>query len=237
MKVNIKNKNNVIIKYNSSEVETNSKNKVNKLENEKFFRLKYVDLYKHAQSKFDKYYNYKNRTLSDLQGYCKTNKFSWFIDSLIFPKMHINVFDTSMNPTLHPFDQSVCHRLYNRKHLSRQDVVITPIKLDNNKLYTVARRIIGLPGDAVEINKAGDVLINGKILHEPYCIKNISKSHIKLIVPKNHYFVLCDNRINNHDSRSLGFIPAKQIKYTVRYIFNDKYSYLKSISEASKLKK
>ena len=56
MKVNIKNKNNVIIKYNSSEVETDSKNKVNKLENEKFFRLKYVDLYKHVQSKFDKYY-------------------------------------------------------------------------------------------------------------------------------------------------------------------------------------
>lgn len=37
MKVNIKNKNNVIIKYNSSEVETDSKNKVNKSANEKIF--------------------------------------------------------------------------------------------------------------------------------------------------------------------------------------------------------
>ena len=79
------------------------------------------------------------------------------------------------------------------------------------------KRLIGLPGDAVEIKK-GTIYINDQPLLEPlfsqryyYNQGEYGKEYHKTIVPENNYFVLGDNSTSSHDSRYWGFVPAKSM--------------------------
>lgn len=84
------------------------------------------------------------------------------------------------------------------------------------------KRIIGLPGDEVNI-KEGKVYINGEQLNElGYLNKSVQTPGGAFIeegessreVPQGHYFVLGDNRTRSHDSRTvdIGFVKEDWIK-------------------------
>ena len=70
------------------------------------------------------------------------------------------------------------------------------------------KRVVALPGEIVRVNRFGEVFINNKRLDEPY-ITNFCKglffedcgSFDNVIVPKNNYLVLGDNRSNSWDGR------------------------------------
>jgi len=70
------------------------------------------------------------------------------------------------------------------------------------------KRVVALPGEIVSVNKFGEVFINNEKLYEPY-ISNFCKglffedcgSFDNVIVPKNKYLVLGDNRANSWDGR------------------------------------
>lgn len=88
------------------------------------------------------------------------------------------------------------------------------------------KRVIGLPGDVIEIRKNEGVYINGKYLIEPYAnepphynctdLKDIevyrrqAKSG-KIIVPKGHIFLMGDNRNRSQDSHVWGFLDGRRI--------------------------
>ena len=70
------------------------------------------------------------------------------------------------------------------------------------------KRVAALPGEMVSINKKGEVLINNKIISEPYVTYKCSESLFKdcgefrnIKVPKDHFLVLGDNRSNSWDGR------------------------------------
>ncbi len=68
------------------------------------------------------------------------------------------------------------------------------------------KRIIGLPGDTVQIER-GRVYLNGVMLNEPYIEAVPSYSMPAEKVPPDSYFVLGDNRPNSSDSHIWGYVP------------------------------
>ena len=84
----------------------------------------------------------------------------------------------------------------------------------NNKL--LIKRVIGLPGDWIEIDTDGTIYLNGEKLNEPY-VQQLAFGDCDLEfpvqVPQEHYFVVGDMRENSVDSRNslIGCIPKDQI--------------------------
>jgi len=82
------------------------------------------------------------------------------------------------------------------------------------------KRLIGMPGDVVEIHK-GVVLVNGAPLGEPYRNgePNPTDNYGPVTVPPRNYFVLGDNRDDSFDSRYWGYVPESNILGTPMFIY------------------
>ncbi|MFW2502503.1 signal peptidase I [Clostridium diolis] len=103
----------------------------------------------------------------------------------------------SMIPTLEVKDRLLVTRVHNPKNLKEGDIVL--FKNDEFKGEILIKRLIGLPGDTIEI-KTGVVYRNGQELKEDY-VKNNEIYNGSFKVPDNKYFFLGDNRANSDDSR------------------------------------
>ena len=129
---------------------------------------------------------------------------------------NIEVTSGSMLPTIKINDRITVAKVYNKKKLKRQDVVVFNSKELDIKLI---KRLIGLPGDKVEVRENGDVYVNNKKLDEPY-IHNPGGKSGTFIVPKDHYFFLGDNRSDSFDSRywKQSYISSEDIMGKAEYI-------------------
>ena len=84
----------------------------------------------------------------------------------------------------------------------------------NNKL--LIKRVIGLPGDWIEMDTDGNIYLNGEKLDEPYVQqKDFGECDLEFPfqVPQEQYFVVGDMRESSIDSRNtlIGCIPKDQI--------------------------
>lgn len=116
----------------------------------------------------------------------------------------------SMISTIMPGDRLYVNKIFSIKNVKRGDILVFESKeLD---LYLV-KRLIGLPGDTVEIKSDGSVFINGKELDEPYAIKSTGNEQT-FNVPEDSYFFLGDNRPMSKDARAWKepYINKKYIK-------------------------
>lgn len=113
--------------------------------------------------------------------------------------VNANIPTGSMIPTVMPNDKIVANRLVYINHKpQRGDVVIFKFPDDENVLFL--KRIIGLPGDIVEI-KNDKIYINDKELNDPYKRESMKGNYGPYKVPEGQYFMLGDNRNNSEDSR------------------------------------
>lgn len=87
--------------------------------------------------------------------------------------------------------------------------VINPFEV-NGKEKKLIKRVIGVPGDTIEV-KNGVLLLNGEKVNEPYIKEKMEQDFDKITVKKGTYFVMGDNRNNSLDSRILGSIPKEKI--------------------------
>jgi len=72
------------------------------------------------------------------------------------------------------------------------------------------KRIIGLPGETVEIIN-GQILINGELLDEPFQPLTGAYSSPPQVIPEDQIYVLGDNRNNSNDSHTWGSLPIENI--------------------------
>ena len=110
----------------------------------------------------------------------------------------------SMKPLLRNGDVVLVNRIvYNAMAPKRGDIIVfKPKGNENDHYYT--KRIIGLPGESVEIME-NRVYINGKKLEEEYKTTDIDDVGIvdeKIQLAGDEFFVLGDNRANSEDSRN-----------------------------------
>jgi signal peptidase I len=130
---------------------------------------------------------------------------------VVFVVQPVKVEGTSMQPHLVDQERIFVNRfIYKFSDIHRNDVVVFWYPKDRTKSFI--KRIIGVPGDAVEI-RADSVYVNGTRLDEPYLKPEFRdyKSFQKVIVPPGQYFVLGDHRNSSNDSRNWGFVARRLI--------------------------
>ena len=128
------------------------------------------------------------------------------IATLVLPVLQIE--GTSMEPTLVNGDIVL---LTKTTHFDRGELCGFSW---NNKL--LIKRVIGVPGDWIEIDTDGTVYLNGERLDEPYAEQlSIGECDLEFPfqVPQEQYFVLGDMRQNSIDSRNtlVGCVKKEQI--------------------------
>ena len=110
----------------------------------------------------------------------------------------------SMEQTIHEHSRMIGFRLsYIFSKPKRGDIII--FKYPENESENFVKRVIGLPGESIEIKK-GKVYIDGTMIDEDYVyfskgLINLDGDFEKTYIPKGCYFVLGDNRNNSKDSR------------------------------------
>lgn len=122
----------------------------------------------------------------------------------------------SMQPNFLDGDYIITNKLavtFNQLDRGEVIVVENPRKAEQ----ALIKRIIGLPGESIKISQ-GKVFINGSELIEPYLASDVItppgpfiQENEEIITPKDHYFVIGDNREHSSDSREFGPVKLDEI--------------------------
>lgn len=116
----------------------------------------------------------------------------------------IRVDGSSMEPTLHSGEFVIVNKLsYKFSEAIIGDVIVFHFPRDPEQEYI--KRVIGLPGDRVEIQD-GNVYVNDRPIEENYIAADPAYEAI-WEVPEDSLFVLGDNRNNSSDSHNWGPVP------------------------------
>lgn len=120
----------------------------------------------------------------------------------------------SMEPTLQINDRLIIDKIsYDFTTPQRGHVIVfNPTKTLRQQDFHDAfiKRVIGLPGETVEV-KGGQVYVNGSPIKEKYIAAKPNYHWGPIVVPANSYLVLGDNRNNSYDSHYWGFVPRHDI--------------------------
>lgn len=120
----------------------------------------------------------------------------------------VRVYNISMQPTLHEGNLLVVNKLaYKLGEPKRGDIIVFHYQGTVTEDYI--KRVIGLPGDIVEIG-GGIVRVNGQAITEPY-IAELPGYTGTWKVPEGELFVLGDNRNHSSDSHDWGFVEQEWV--------------------------
>lgn len=122
----------------------------------------------------------------------------------------VSVHGSSMYPTLNGKEIMLLNKL---NKIERFDIVVLKIDKEEDNLI---KRVIGLPGETVEI-RDNAIYINDKKIEDKYGY-GVTYNIDKVTLGSDEYFVLGDNRKISLDSRVFGTIHENDIKGTTDFI-------------------
>jgi len=142
---------------------------------------------------------------------------------ILFLYRPVKVEGTSMMPSLYDQERLFINQFsykFGLGNIKRGDTVVFWFPEDPTNSTSYIKRVIGLPGDTVEV-RDGYVIVNGKKLIENYIPPEYrdDRSYPPEVVPPNQYFVLGDHRISSNDSRAWGFVPRNYIYGKAVFVF------------------
>ncbi len=140
---------------------------------------------------------------------------TWLVITYVGVRTEVD--GSSMEPTLSHNDNLIVDKItYRFKDPERFDIIVFPFQYKEDTFYI--KRIIGLPGETVQIDEQGNIYINGEVLTESYGREiirpeNIGIARDPIVLGEDEYFVMGDNRNNSSDSRTemVGNIHRKDI--------------------------
>lgn len=121
-----------------------------------------------------------------------------FLNKFVF--ILVTVPTGSMENTILPGDRLYVNELFNIKDAKRGDILVFRSDEDELNKKRLVKRLIGMPGETVEVKADGSVYINGEKLDEPYVVKAEGEAKV-FSVPENSYLFLGDNRPISYDAR------------------------------------
>lgn len=136
--------------------------------------------------------------------------------------LRTSVVGQSMAPTLENKEKILINRfIYSVQDPKPNDVIVF-LPNGNEKSHYYVKRVIGVPGDRVQI-KDGIVYVNGEPFEEKLAVPEITDAELaaeEIKLEKDEYFVLGDNRNNSEDSRyaNIGNIKKEYIIGKVWFI-------------------
>jgi signal peptidase I len=132
---------------------------------------------------------------------------------ILFLYQPVKVEGTSMMPTLEDQERIFINKFvykFGIGEIQRLDTVVFWFPNDPSKSYI--KRVIGLPGDTVEVRE-GTVILNGQPMDERY-VPHEFRDGLTLapsVVAAESYFVMGDHRSSSNDSRAWGPVHRRFI--------------------------
>lgn len=161
------------------------------------------------KNKFIEFYN--NKKIREFIPYLLIIIIVILIRTFIATPIKVN--GTSMYDTLEHKDTMILNKIDVRLNdLERFDIVV----IETGDTYII-KRVIGLPGETIKYQN-GKLYINGKKVKDPYYKNDNTSDFVSVKIPKNHYYVLGDNRMDSIDSRIIGPVNLDSIKGTTKLI-------------------
>jgi signal peptidase I len=130
--------------------------------------------------------------------------------TMTFLARSYRVLGTCMDPNIRTGERLLGDKMFYRVHPpARGDIIVFTYPADKTQTYV--KRVIGLPGEIVEI-RSGSVFINGKRLSESYLIHTPHGDFHRSVVQPGNLFVMGDYRDCSNDSRYWGQLPVSDIQ-------------------------
>jgi signal peptidase I len=133
-------------------------------------------------------------------------------DHLLVNKMLYSLPDSALEKALSP-----------KREVRRHDIIVFKYPMNHERDFI--KRVVALPEEKVRIENK-QVFIDGEPLDEPFAhyetpprppgtqvsFNSRRDDMAEIVVPRDHYFVMGDNRDNSHDSRFWGPLPKELVK-------------------------
>jgi len=121
---------------------------------------------------------------------------------------------SSMEPNFHQGDYLIVDEIsYRFTSPERGDVIVFRYPRDTSQRFI--KRVIGLPGETIEIKQGKINIIKGienrELNESEYGLKESYTDNLTLSLAENEYFVLGDNRVASFDSRKWGALSKNYI--------------------------
>ena len=122
----------------------------------------------------------------------------------------------SMQPNLYRGDRMLTEKISYWFHPPRRgDVVI--VDRPGNEV-TLVKRVVAVAGETIEVRN-GHTFINGQPIEEPWVTHFGGPGYGPEVVPKDHVFILGDNRTVSRDSRAIGPVPVESVRGRVVAVY------------------